>query len=130
VAAVTALAAGCSPLQDTKSADTVIADFHQKLNTGDFAGIYNASSPELKAADPQDKIVQVLSAIHRKLGMFKSGKDTGWNDRVTTGGHFLSIGYAAQYERGTATESFTFRVDGAQARLAGFNVNSEALLLN
>ena len=125
-----AILAACSPIQDTKAADAAIAAFHQKLNAGDFVGIYGSSSPEMKAIDTQEKIVRILSAIHRKLGNFKSGADAGWNDRVIPSGHFLSINYVAQYERGSAKESFTYRIDGAQARLAGFNVNSDALLLN
>jgi hypothetical protein len=129
-AAAAALVAGCSPLQDAKSADAAIADFHQKLDATDFAGIYGGSSPELKTAAGEDKMVALFAAVHRKLGNFQSGKDVGWNDNVNTGGHFLTINYAAQYDRGTATESFVYRIDGAQARLAGYHINSDALILN
>src|SRR5580658_4373234 len=125
-----ALAAGCAPMQDTRAADGEIAAFHQKLNAQDFAGIYAASDTDMKGASTQDSLVQLLAAIHRKLGAFQSGKDVGWQDNVNTSGHFLSINYSAKYERGAATESFVYRIDGAQARLAGYHISSDALILN
>ena len=125
-----AVAAGCSPLQDTKSTDAAITDFHQKLNAMDFAGIYAASSAEMKGAETPARMVAIFAVVHRKLGNFQSGKDVGWNDNVNTSGHFLAVNYSAQYERGAATESFVYRIDGAQARLAGYHINSDALILN
>jgi uncharacterized protein DUF3887 len=128
--ALAALGAGCSPLQDTRAADAGIATFHQKLNTQDFAGIYAGAGPEMKAATTQDALVRMLAAINRKLGKFQSGKDIGWNDNVNTSGHFLTVNYSAQYDRGAATESFVYRVDGSQAQLVGYHISSDALILN
>jgi len=128
--AVTALAAACSPLQDTKAADAGIAAFHQKLNASDFAGIYSGGTPALKANNPQADLVQMFAAIHRKLGAFQSGTDVGWYESLNTGAHFLTINYSARYERGAASESFVYRIDGSQAQLDGYHVTSKALILN
>jgi hypothetical protein len=54
----------------------------------------------------------------------------GWNDNVTTGGHFVTVNYAANYARGTAQESFVYRLDGTSAVLAGYHINSTALISN
>jgi hypothetical protein len=126
--AVVLAAVACSPLQDTRSADAGIADFHQKLDTEDFAGIYAAASPAMKAAMTQDALVRILTFVHQRLGPFRSGHDVGWNDNVNTGGHFLSISYAAKYDRGVAAESFVYRIDGGCAQLVSFNISSQALL--
>lgn len=122
--------AACSPMQDISGADAQIAAFHKALNAQDFATIYAQSAPEMKAATTPDAHTKLMSAIHRKLGNFQSGADTSWNDNVATGGHFLTIGYAAKYDRGTATETFVYGIDGARALLVSYNVNSTALILN
>lgn len=129
-AATMLLLVGCSAVQDAKAADAQIAAFHQKLNAQDFAGIYAGAGPELKASATQDEMVQLLSAIHRKLGAFQSGADTGWHENLTTGGHFLTVTYSARYERGAATERFEYRMRGAQAQLSGYHISAPALITN
>jgi hypothetical protein len=126
--ALATLAAGCSPVQDTKAADAQIATFHQKLNAGDFAGIYSAGSPQMKAAVSQADMVHIYSIVHGKLGNFQSGRDTGWSENVNTSGHFLTVNYSAVFDRGEALETFIFRIDGGQARLTRYDASSRALL--
>ena len=125
-----AVLAACSPGTDTKAAEDAISSFHADLNAGNFDKIYDRSGSELKTATPKDKFTKILNAVHSKLGSFKSGKSDGWNDNVTTGGHFVTISYQASYDKGSAAENFVYRVDGNQAVLAGYHVNSDALLLN
>jgi hypothetical protein len=120
---------GCSPGVDTKVAETGISSFHADLNAGNFDKIYKYSASEFKAVTTKDKIDQFLGAVHRKLGKFREGKSIGWNDNVGTNGHFVTIDYEAKYEKGGATENFVFRVNGNDATLVGYHVNSDALLL-
>ncbi|CUS43395.1 MAG: hypothetical protein V4610_03915 [Pseudomonadota bacterium] len=54
----------------------------------------------------------------------------GWNDQVNTGGHFISLNYATSYMRGEAIETFVYKIADGQAKLAGYNVNSDALIIN
>jgi len=126
---VSALSA-CSPGADTEAAEKSIASFHADLNAGKLDKIYDDSGSELKAAANKDKFTKILNAVHTKLGMFKNGKSVGWNDNVTTGGHFVTINYQATYDKGAAAENFVFRVAGGGSALVGYHVNSDALLLN
>lgn len=131
--AMAALAAGllggCSMKEDMAAGDKAIAAFHQALDAGQFQQIWAQSAPDMKAASPQDRLTALLDAVHRGLGRFKSGSQIGFNDNVSTGGHILTIAYQAQYEQGPATEQFVFRIDGGRALLAGYHVNSDALLV-
>ena len=124
------LVSGCSVGNDVPAGEAAIARFHAQLNAGAFADIYAAASPDMKAASTSAKLTQLLAAVHRKLGLFKGGKTQGWNDTFTGNGHLLNLSYAANYERGAAIETFVLRIDGAQAALAGYNINSDALILN
>ena len=121
---------GCSVGADTKDVEAAIPVFHRQLDAGQFDRIYADASDELKRGTTQSDMVQLLSAVHRKLGVFRSGKGAEWNDNMTTNGHFVTEVYSAQYARGTATESFVYRVSGPRPLLAGYHINSTALILN
>jgi hypothetical protein len=121
---------GCSVGADTKLVEAEIASFHRQLDAGQFDAIYLDASSDMKRATTQAELVQLLSAIHRKLGAYSSGKSANWNDNVTTGGHFVTENYASQYARGSASENFVYRIEGQKAVLAGYHINSTALIVN
>lgn len=121
--------AGCSMGADVPLANKAIDGFHAALNAGQFGAVYAGAAKDMKDATPQERLVALLAAVHRKLGQFKSGKAVGWNDNVNTGGHFITVSYAATYEHGPAAESFVYRIDNGQAALAGYHVNADALIL-
>ena len=118
---------GCNPAADTKAADAGVVAFHQAMDAGRYAEIYDGASPEMKTSMSRDDFIKFLAALHGKLGEFQSGATTNWNDNSTTSGHFLSLERSAKIQRGPATEDFVF-IDGSQARLAGYHINSNALI--
>jgi len=121
---------GCSASEDVASAERGIATFHEKLNSGHLDAIYDEAGPEMKKAAARSDLILLLSAVQRKLGHFKSGKVATWNDNATTNGHFVTLNYSAQYDRGVADENFVYRLDGQNALLVGYHVQSTAFLLN
>lgn len=122
--------AGCSIGADVPIADKAIVGFHNQLNAAQFEPIYAQSSKEMKDSTPPARLTALLEAVHRKLGLFKSGKSVGWNDNVNGSGHFIAINYQASYEHGPAAENFVYRIDDGKATLAGYHVNADALILN
>ena len=124
------LLAGCSMGQDMSTAQAGVTTFHKQLNAQAFDQIYDDASADLKAAAPPAKLINLLSAVHRKLGDFQSGSAVGWNDNATTSGHFLTVHFQANYARGKADETFVYRIDNGAAVLAGYNINSDALIEN
>ena len=123
--------AGCSVTKDVPAAESAIGKFHQQLNAGSFDAVYAEAGAEMKGVDnPAASFNRFLSAIHRKLGAFQTGSSTSWKDNVTTTGHYVTIDYAARYERGAADENFVFRFEGSRAILAGYHINSTALIIN
>lgn len=129
-AAGLAILAACAPATDLPEGEAGIAAFHQKLNAGDFDGIYQATSPQFALNTSRDASEQLMAAIHRKLGAFQSGSSASWTESIATSGHRLTINYSAQYERGAAMESFVYRFDGGKARLSGYHISSNALIVN
>lgn len=122
--------AGCSFGADVPVAEKAIAAFHAQLDAAQFDAIYAGSAKEMKSTTTQAQLTAFLAAVHRKLGLLKSGKSVGWNENLNPGGHFMTINYQAVYERGPAAENFVYRIDDGKATLVGYHVNSDALVLN
>ncbi len=129
VAAALALSA-CSIGKDVPVAEAAVARFHQQLDAGKFAETLENATPQMAVEAKEGKWNALLTAVHTKLGKFRSAKTVGWNDSFTNGDHFITLNVASQYERGAAQEQFVYRIWGEKALLAGYHVNSEALILN
>jgi hypothetical protein len=125
LAAAVALA-GCSMGQDMSATDSAVADFHAKLNNGQFAAIAAAAGPELKNGSTD--FPAFIEAIHTKLGTFRSTARMGFNDNINNGDHTFTAGYASVYSSGPATENFVYRLNGGKPVLIGYHVESAALL--
>ncbi|WEK00426.1 MAG: DUF4019 domain-containing protein [Candidatus Sphingomonas phytovorans] len=130
VAALLLGLAGCSAGEDIPVAEKAVGRFHAMLDNGQNAQIYQASAAEMKAAATEPKLTALLEAVHRKLGTVKKAERKGWNDQVNTGGHFITLNYATSYMRGEAIETFVYKIADGQARLAGYNINSAAMMIN
>ena len=122
--------AGCSVGADIPAAQKAVVRFHTMLDAGQSAQIARDSAAEMKGATTEPKLTALLDAVHRKLGTVKKAQQNGWNDQVNTGGHFITLNYATSYTRGEAIETFVFKIADGQAKLAGYNVNSDAMLIN
>jgi hypothetical protein len=120
---------GCSGSADTAAAEQAVSSFHELLNAGRFAEIYELSSDELKKASKQSDFVALLDAVHRKLGNTKSAVDQAWNVNYRTSGTFITLTYKTVYSEGDAAEQFVFRMQGPSAALAGYHINANALVV-
>lgn len=118
------LLGACSPAADTKAAEDGVVAFHQTMDGGRYAAIYDGSAPDMKSAISREDFVKLLTGLHAKLGSFQSGKTTNWNDNANTGGHYVTLAREAHFERGPGTEEFVFRIENGRAVLAGYHVNS------
>jgi hypothetical protein len=120
---------GCSASTDTAVAEAGVPKFHKLLDAGNFAEIYEQSSDNLKKVSKQNDFVVLLDAVHRKLGITKSSEKQGWNISYHTSGTFVTLTYKTVYSEGEAAEQFVFVMQGKAAMLAGYHINSNALIL-
>lgn len=115
--------------EDTSVAEQAVPRFHALLNAGKFEEIYNASSEDIKKATKQQDFIALLEAVHRKLGEVKSSERQAWKVNYQTSGTFVSLTYKTIYSEGEAAEQFVFLLKGKAATLAGYHINSNALIL-
>jgi len=120
---------GSALVKGGRSSDLAVEQFHRKLNSERFEEIYTQADHAFQESGKQEEILKFFGAIHKKLG------NAGRADRGTikintnTNGTFIAVTYTTVYERGTATETFTWRKDVADnLKLVGYNIQSNALI--
>lgn len=127
--ALASLLAGCSFDTNTDAAEAEIPRFHQALDAGRHAELYDAAGAELKSVAKREDFLALLGAVHRKLGNVKSTKRTAWNVNATLSGSLITLAYETEFAEGKATETFVYRMDDKRAVLMGYNIASLALII-
>jgi len=124
------VAGGCAIAESTKQEQGLVDRFHEHLNRQAYGAIYGESDALYRDAASEAKSLRLFSAVHRKLGDEVSATVTGWRVNVTPQGTFVVLGYKTTFRQGDAVETFTFHRNGDASDLAGYNINSEALITN
>ncbi|HXZ92267.1 MAG TPA: DUF4019 domain-containing protein [Burkholderiales bacterium] len=124
------LLGGCSSGEDLALAEAQIPLFRQQVAAHQFAQVYREAADDLRQAATEHDVVALLSAVDRKLGNVQSAQANGWNVNFHTSGTFVALAFKTRFERGSAAETFVYRISGGKALLAGYHINSNALLSN
>lgn len=124
------LASGCPGMfKGKKAAEQGVAAFHRLYNEGKLKEIYDTSHSKMKAATPEKDLIEFLDAVQRKLGKVTKTANAGFNvgtfNFVTT----VVLTQNTTFERGSAAEVFTYEMNGDNAVLVGYNINSKDLIL-
>jgi len=116
-------------LKGKKAAEQGVADFHNLYNDGKFADIYSAGHSKFKSATTEKQFVELVGAVHRKLGKVTQTASAGFNVRTYNLTTTVVLTQTTTFEQGTGKERFTFQMDGDKAVLVGWNINSKDLIL-
>ena len=128
--AIALFLSGCSSnSSEVVAGESGVRRFHEMLDTHRFEQIYRESAQEMKIATSEQDFIQFLDAISRKLGASSVASKKAWTVTYGTTGRFVSLTYSTSFAQGEATEKFVFKVSGAEASLAGYNINSMALVV-
>jgi len=121
-------AGACSMSADTSLAEKQVPQFHALLDEGRTAEIYAQASEDLKKVATETDFVALLDAVHRKLGPVQKAERQTWSINYHTSGTFATLVYRIQYAGGEATETFVYRIRDGAGLLAGYHINSNALI--
>lgn len=120
---------GCGGLVNGKgAAEDAIARFHASYNENKLDEIWQNASPKFRDALSKKKYDEFIGAVRRKLGKVKSSSSAGWNVRSINGNTTAVMTQKTIFENGKGTEKFTFAVDGDDAVLVGYNIQSMDLI--
>ena len=126
---VAGVLAGCGNLATGKpAAEKAIGRFHQLYNEGKLDQIWQESDPAFRAAATRKKYDDLLNAVERKLGKVTSTSNSGWNVQTLNSRTTVHMSQETVFEKGQGSESFVFSVDGTNAALTGYNIQSMDLI--
>jgi hypothetical protein len=128
---ITLLFSGCGNFIHGKAiAEPQVDVFHSQLDDEKYSDIYTNATDEFCKAAPETKFTDLLSAVHRKLGKVVSTKTVTWRANTFNFKTQVALVQETKFEKGTATETFTFVVANDKATLAGYYINSTDMLIN
>ena len=117
--------AGCKSFTESKAAaEKAVEKFHAQLNAEKYDEIFDQSSGEFKDSVKKEDAVKLFSAVRNKLGVAGKSAEGGWHVNTTPTGAMVRISYQTEFTNETATETFTFLLNGDVAELAGYHINS------
>jgi S-adenosylmethionine hydrolase len=120
----------CSLDAGVKTAESSITEFHKLLDDMKYQQIYKDADQKLQKAAAFDRFSKLLSAIHRKLGNVKDSKSIGWHVNVVNGTQYVRLTYNTEFEHGKGQEQFTWIISGEKAKLAGYYMTSDDMMIH
>ena len=121
--------AGCNPMKSTAEAEKSAAEFHALFDAGEYEKIFDTAHADFKASQPKPETISFIQSVREKLGAVKSTKRTGWQANSLNMKTNAVLTYETEFENGKGIETFTYRIEGGDAILLGWHVNSNALIL-
>ena len=120
---------GCGGFTQGKpAAEQAIAHFHDLYNEGKLNDIWEKADSQFRNASTKQKYDDFMGAVHRKLGKVTSTSNTGWKVQSFNLKTTVLMSQNTTFENGQGTESFTFMVNGTNAILVGYNIQSTDLI--
>jgi hypothetical protein len=108
--------------EDKRSATRLIEQLHERMNAGQFDLIYEDCDESLKNAKTRDEMDQSLREVASHFGAFKAVSDSEMN--VIEGPAMeVRAAYNSTFEKGDATELFSFFRRGHELKLAFYQVS-------
>lgn len=126
---VLALLGGCAGAASVGDAEKEIAAFHRQLDAENYSAIWQAASADMKGATSETQFMDLLGAVHRKLGKVVRTEQVGWNSNVSTSGSFAQVQMDTTFEHGKGMETFIYRKVDEELKLSGYNINSTDMML-
>ena len=108
--------------QDQKAAEKAIAQFHARLNSGDFEHTYVDADDAMKRAGSKDQLLAAMRQTQEKFGAFQGAAYSKINVIVRAPVEVRAV-YNSRFQRGDATELFGFVKREDTLRLAYYNIS-------
>lgn len=120
---------GCGGLTGGKAAaDKGIVKFHDQYNAGKVDDMWTDAASEFRSATTKTKFDEFMGAVQRKLGKVTSSANAGWRVHTFNLKTSVQMTQNTVFEQGNGTESFVFVIDGSNAVLQGYNIQSMDLI--
>lgn len=130
VLSVALFALGCGGMfKGKQAAEQSVADFHKLYNDDKAVEIFSAAHSKFQGATTEERFLEFIGAVRRKLGKVTGSTSTGFNVRSINLTTTVILTQNTTFEQGTGKETFTYEMVDDKAVLVGYNISSDALIL-
>ena len=124
-----AILGSCGSGKTLELAAHAVEQFHSQMNSEQYQAIYAASDDGLHKATNEAEFIELLQAIHRKLGNVQTSTRSNSQVGAYTGqGIVVTLVYETTFKEGSGTEQFLWHVRDNQPVLLGYHINSKDLI--
>ncbi|WP_299193067.1 hypothetical protein [uncultured Erythrobacter sp.] len=118
------LLAACNPMAQLDGATEEIERFHSTYNQGDARALYGQTGQEFRDVTAPEDMDALIEHVTEFMGKMESTSREGFNINTNNGMTTTVVTMKTVFEKGEAIETFTFRGQGEDLRLVGWNVDS------
>ena len=123
------LTISCTSMMKGKQlAEPAVEKFHAQFNEEKYNEIYTQADEGFRNSATEQDLINLLSAMHRKLGTVTKTNSNGWHVNTTTAGTFATVTYETEFTEGKGTEQFVLRITDDKALLFNYHINSNELI--
>jgi Protein of unknown function (DUF4019) len=115
---------GTSFYRTAVAADAARTQFHEKLNGEQYHDIYAQADKRFRDSGTEEELTDFFRSVHEKLGNAGDASRQNIMIKATPGGTYATVIYQTKFARGTASETYTWRLDGERLLLVGYNLQS------
>jgi hypothetical protein len=109
-------------------ADQAVEQFHDRYAAEQWAAIYDAADQQFRRTTNVSDWSDLMTAMRRKLGTFRSTSRRNVNFVSDTAGTTVMQTFDTTFEQGHATEQFGWAISGDHAVLLRYYINSPILV--
>jgi hypothetical protein len=118
-----------SPGKNLQLAKDSVGMFHAQLDAEQYGSIYSTTDEKFHQVTTEADFTKLLQVIHNKLGTVQQSnlrhEGVAW---YAGQGTTVTLLYDTKFTDGTATEQFVWHINGAQASLYSYHINSNDLI--
>lgn len=121
----------CEVVKVNKIAAQAVDKFHEEFNESKFEEIYSGATPGFREATNKAGFLKFMEALRGKLGAYKKDSQPFSHQRslsakTMNGETTLDLVYRSDFEKGSASETFTFELSGDTAILHEARITPDA----
>ena len=109
-------------------AQKAVDRFHNQLNAENYQQIYSQSHKEFQDSIGESKAIEYFSAARRKLGKVQGAQLNNWEANNANGRTLIALFYQTRFDEDSAREEFIWLVNGNDAVLFRYNIDSPTLV--
>jgi hypothetical protein len=122
---ITVILGACGRLSQAKArGEKAVANFHALYNQGKFEDIWKDADPGFQTPTTKLKYEDLMQAMQRKLGQVLSTSNISWRVQSFNMKTSVLLSQTTTFEHGQGTEAIIFALNGTNAMLVQYNIQS------